>query len=171
MKSALRYLFDPAVQLMNRLPYPRKFAMAGMLFALPLVFVTSQYIALLNERVELSRRELIGNRTVRVLVPLWRVLCEHRQLVSQADGPRGDALAEADRRFRETLTARLDAVTGADEDSLRMLASSARWASLQSKVRRLLSLAQRGDPMLSVEPPLTSRAPVSSNDRKSANEV
>ena len=71
MKTALRYLFDPAVQLMNRLSYPRKFAATGMLFALPLVFVTSQYIAMLNERVEISQRELVGNRAVRSIVPLW----------------------------------------------------------------------------------------------------
>ena len=155
MKTALRYLFDPAVQLMNRLSYPRKFAAAGMLFALPLVFVTSQYIAMLNERVEISQRELAGNRVVRLMVPLWSVLCEHRQLVSGVDAPRHDALAELDRRFREKLEFRLDAVTSADEGCVRLLASSARWASFQSKVRSLLKLATTNDPALSEGPLLT----------------
>ena len=156
MKTALRCLFDPAVQLMNRLSYPRKFAAAGMLFALPLVFVTSQYIAMLNERVEISQRELAGNRAVRSMVPLWRVLCEQRRLVTQTDVPRDDALAEADRRFREKLEFRLDAVTSTDDASARLLASSARWASFQSKVQTLLKLAREGgDPGLSERALLT----------------
>ena len=134
---------------MNRLSYPQKFAVAGMLFALPLVFVTSQYIAMLNERVEISQRELVGSRAVRMLVPLWQVLCEHRRLVTQADAPRDDALVEADHRFREKLEFRLHAVTNTDEECSLLLTSSARWASFQSKVQSLLKLALEGSPGLS----------------------
>ena len=155
MKIALRYLFDPAVQLMNRLSYPRKFAAAGMLFALPLVFVTSQYIVMLNERVEVCQQGLAGNRAVRLMVPLWRVLYEHRQLVTQTGVPRDNALAEADLQFREKLEFNLNAVTSADEDCLSMLGSSARWSSFQSKIRRLLTLAKKGDSALSDGPLLT----------------
>ncbi len=155
MKIALRGLFDPAVRLMNRLSYPRKFAAAGMLFALPLVFVTSQYIAMLNERVEISQRELKGSRAVRLIVPLWRLLCEHRALVTQAGVPRGEALIEADRRFREKLEFRLNAVADADDDCLHLLACSARWASFRPKVENLLKQFREGHPVLSERSLLT----------------
>lgn len=145
MKSTLRRLFDPAVQLMNRLSYPRKFAAAGMLFALPLVFVTSQYIAMLNERVEISRREQAGNRAVRLMVPLWRSLCEHRRLVTQARASQHGVDDAANRRFHEELQAHLTGMTNADEECLEVLSSSARWASFEAKIRSLLSLAQQGD--------------------------
>jgi PAS domain S-box-containing protein len=148
VKIALRDLFDPAVQLMNRLSYPRKFAAAGMLFALPLVFVTSQYIAMLNERVEISQRELAGNRAVRVLVPLWQALCEHRRLLTQASIPRDASLIEANRRFLDKLDFRLKVVLDSDEEIASLFASSARWATLQSKLQSLLNLAGEGNPGL-----------------------
>ena len=155
MKTALSHLFDPAVQLMNRLSYPRKFAAAGMLFALPLVFVTSQYIAMLNERVEISRKELAGSRAVRLMVPLWRVLSDHRQRMTPAGGHRDASLTEADHLFREKLEFRLNAVTSTDEGGLHILGTSARWASFQSKVRTLLDLGKQGDSALSEGPLLT----------------
>ena len=148
MKTALRYLFDPAVQLMNRLSYPRKFAMAGMLFALPLVFVTSQYIAMLNERVEVCQQELAGNRAVRLMVPFWRALCEHRRLVTQARASHDAAEDAAHHWLREELQVHLAAVANADDECLKVLASSARWASFEAKVVTLLDLARQGKPGL-----------------------
>jgi len=155
VKTALRCLFDPAVQLMNRLSYPRKFAVAGMLFAMPLVFVTSQYIAMLSERVEISRREQVGNRAVRLMVPLWRALCEHRRLATPARASHNDAEDAANRRFHEKLRGHLTAVANTDDECLEVLASSARWASFEAKIHSLLGLARQGDPGLFDRPLLT----------------
>ncbi|MBC8113113.1 MAG: PAS domain-containing protein, partial [Candidatus Saccharimonas sp.] len=47
-------------------------------------------------------------------------------------------------RFREKLEFRLNAVASTDDDCVRLLASSARWASFQSKVHTLLRLAREG---------------------------
>ena len=74
MKFGLRSMFDPAVRLMNRLSYPQKFAVAGTLFALPLIIVTGLYIGVLTEKVELAQRAQGGSRALRLMVPIWQTL-------------------------------------------------------------------------------------------------
>jgi signal transduction histidine kinase/DNA-binding response OmpR family regulator len=63
----------PARALMDRLTYPRKFALISVLFALPLAVVMYLLVSEINERIEFSYKEMLGNRYLRPL----RDLSEH----------------------------------------------------------------------------------------------
>ncbi len=140
MKIGLRSPFDPAVWLMNRLSYPQKFAVAGTLFALPLFLVTALYISTLTEKADVSQIAQAGSRALRVMVPIWRTLCDHRRTVLRL--PDGDVagLKEVANLVRDGLDLHLQAVADADEPTRRVLASSARWELFQSKLRTLREL-------------------------------
>ena len=63
----------PARALMDRLTYPRKFALISVLFALPLAVVMYLLVSEINDRIEFSYKEKLGNRYLRPL----RDLSEH----------------------------------------------------------------------------------------------
>lgn len=140
VKFGLRSLFDPAVWLMNRLSYPRKFAVAGTLFALPLLLVTGLYISTLTEKVEVSQQAQAGSRALRMMVPIWRTLCDHRRTVLRLPNNDVSGLKEAVGQVREGLDRQLKRGGDADEPTRRVLASCARWELFQSKLRALRDL-------------------------------
>ena len=137
MKFGLRSMFDPAVRLMNRLSYPQKFAVAGTLFALPLIIVTGLYIGVLTEKVELAQRAQGGSRALRLMVPIWQTLCEHRRLLLRTPEALDEFSTGAGNKLRDGLEQHLNAVEHASEATLRVLASSTRWELFQAKVRAL----------------------------------
>jgi serine phosphatase RsbU (regulator of sigma subunit) len=63
--------FDPAIALMNRLTYPRKFLLISLLFTLPLVLVMYLLLTELSMQREFSQKELYGTTYLR---PLRQVL-------------------------------------------------------------------------------------------------
>ena len=76
--NIIRRGFDPAIRFLNHFTFPRKFFIAGTLVVLPLFFITWQYIETLSDRVEMAQQELVGNRAIRQLIPMWRTLRELR---------------------------------------------------------------------------------------------
>ena len=66
-------ILAPARALMDRLSYPKKFALISILFALPLAVVMYLLVSEINERIEFSYKEMLGNRYLRPL----RELHEH----------------------------------------------------------------------------------------------
>ncbi len=63
----LAKLLSPARWVMDRLTYPRKFALVSLLFLLPLASVMYTLLSEFDERVQFSAKELQGIRYVRVL--------------------------------------------------------------------------------------------------------
>ena len=63
----------PARALMDRLSYPKKFALISVLFALPLAVVMYLLLSEINQRIESTYREMLGGRYLRPL----RNLHEH----------------------------------------------------------------------------------------------
>ena len=63
----------PARSLMDRLSYPKKFALISVLFALPLAVVMYLLVSEINDRIEFAQKEILGNRYLRPL----RGLHEH----------------------------------------------------------------------------------------------
>ena len=59
-QGPVQLLAAPAVALMNRLTYPRKFALISLLFALPLGLVMYLLISEMNDRIEFARKEIQG---------------------------------------------------------------------------------------------------------------
>lgn len=134
---------------MNRLSYPRKFALAGALFALPLIFVMSQNIGMLNERVDATRRELAGIRTIRSLTSLWHTMYDFRASLD-ALPPDSDLVEKSNLllRYQNDLSSHLERTSDIEPEYRWVLQSSARWASLKVKLQMLLDLSRTGDKSL-----------------------
>ncbi|MCI0417141.1 hypothetical protein L0222_30590 [bacterium] len=66
-------ILAPAVAIMNRLKYPQKFALISLCFAIPLATVMFFLISEMNDRIEFSEKEIIGDAYLRPL----RKLLEH----------------------------------------------------------------------------------------------
>ncbi len=84
--------FAPAVGLMNRLTYPRKFLLISVLFALPLALVTVFLFAEINASLDTARRQTEGLRYLTAIQPLFRAVQEQMEaMVSTAAGTDGEA--------------------------------------------------------------------------------
>ena len=66
--------FGPAVALMNRLTYPRKFLLISVLFGLPLALVISLLFAETNQSLDIARRQIVGLRYLSAIQPLFRAV-------------------------------------------------------------------------------------------------
>lgn len=78
---------------MNRLTYPRKFALISLLFAIPLALLSTFYLAEVNGKIAFAQKEISGTQYLRSL----RGLLEHlfqEQLLAQ-DFAGGDVAARA----------------------------------------------------------------------------
>jgi PAS domain S-box-containing protein len=84
--------FAPAVGLMNRLTYPRKFLLISVLFALPLVLVTVFLFAEINASLDTARGQTEGLRYLTAVQPLFRAVQEQMEaMVSTASGDDAEA--------------------------------------------------------------------------------
>jgi PAS domain S-box-containing protein len=129
MKSA----FGPAVALLNRLTYPRKFVLIGLLSALPLGLVTFFLVSELNERIAFSSKEQLGNEYLRPLQKLSSDLRDHRGLTwARADHPE---TAEALRRVEERLQSDLQEVDAVDRRLGTELRTTPLWTAIKGKWR------------------------------------
>ena len=83
----LQLLFAPAVAVMNRLTYPRKFAFLILLSALPLGLVMYLLIVEMNDRIEFAQKEIQGELYLRPLRHLFEHAIQSRELAhAYADG-------------------------------------------------------------------------------------
>src|SRR5262245_7281196 len=84
----LSRFFVPAVGLMNRLTYPRKFVLISVLFAVPLALVTGFLFGEINDSLDIARRQTLGLRYLRGIQPLFRAVLG--QMQATASGPAAD---------------------------------------------------------------------------------
>ena len=70
----------PARALMDRLSYPKKFALISILFALPLGVVMYLLLSEINDRIEFSAKEMLGDRYLRPLRKLHQHAGESHML-------------------------------------------------------------------------------------------
>jgi signal transduction histidine kinase/DNA-binding response OmpR family regulator/HPt (histidine-containing phosphotransfer) domain-containing protein len=73
-------LIAPAVAVMNRLTYPRKFALISLLFVMPLALVMGLLISEINSRIEFAQKEIQGIRYLRPLRHLFEHVLQSRAL-------------------------------------------------------------------------------------------
>ncbi len=90
----LTSVFAPAVGLMNRLTYPRKFLLITVLFGLPLALVIVFLFGEINHSLDIARRQTLGLRYLTAIQPLFRAV--QSQMEASVAGPSGEA-AEAKR--------------------------------------------------------------------------
>src|SRR5687767_3100650 len=108
-------LLRPAVALMNRLSYPKKFALISLLLALPFALVTYLLTREINARIEFSERELDGDKYLR---PLRRMLEHtlHSHLLAQDFSPEDVARKPELRRKLEAVQEDFLLVTAAQKE-------------------------------------------------------
>lgn len=107
MASGIRTLFSPAIRLMNRLNYPRKFAVLGSMVLFAFVVVVYNLYTSLSADIRAARHELEGIARIRTLTHAVQVLQKHRGL---AAGELGGVVAmQPEREAREAqVTAAFD---------------------------------------------------------------
>lgn len=132
----MKELLRPAEWLLNRLSYPRKLALVGLVFLLPLVFFGQRLISVIDADLELDARELHGLRFVHPLKSLMRSVQEHRGITQLAF--HGDPAAP---RQLEELALRIDRqaqiLDGLDAAYGPLFKSSAEWMSLKAEWQAL----------------------------------
>src|SRR5436189_2412184 len=89
-------LLTPAVALMNRLKYPRKFALITLLFLAPLAWVAKEFVGSVNAGIEVAQKEIDGDAYLRPLRGLMEHVPQARRLSIRAT--RGDTAAQVQLR-------------------------------------------------------------------------
>ncbi len=85
-QGPVQRLAGPAVALMNRLTYPRKFAVISLLFALPLGLAMYSLVVQMNDRIEFARKEIQGDQYFRPLQRLFEHVLQSRVLARSYAG-------------------------------------------------------------------------------------
>lgn len=126
-------IFKPAILLMNRLKYLKKFGLIFMLFLLPLTMIMVFYTIQLNDNIKTSKSQLVGlhyNVAVRSLIQHTQ---QHRGLVSVY---LGGNISLKDQITQKQLDIKKD-ITSIDELDAKygtMLLSSAHWKDIKSQL-------------------------------------
>jgi PAS domain S-box-containing protein len=127
-------LLLPAVRLMNRLSYPRKFVLISVLFLAALGVVMSFMLLEFGKNIEFTAREIEGTRYLRPLIVLYRDAGEARRL--------SRAFARGDKAIRPEVNRKLEAI----ETALRKVeAVDAELGALMDSTSRVKPLRKNWD--------------------------
>jgi signal transduction histidine kinase len=132
-------LFSPAVRVMNRLRYPLKFMLVGLLLLIPTIVLLTQYIGSINHDIRFAADEQLGLEYNAPIVDLLQALQEHALYSGLVQDGRGqeysDDLQAAAILVRERMNA-AEAVNARLGDRLR---ASDEFAVMRAGVLLLLS--------------------------------
>jgi methyl-accepting chemotaxis protein len=123
----MRFLFAPAISLMNRLRYVARFVLLGIVGAVAIGILLSQLIFKLTESITATQSELQGIQTVKPLQKLIQVMQQHRGLSSGVIN--GDATLAEKRAAKEKDVAA--ALTAVEATLAGPLAQAPEWAALK----------------------------------------
>ena len=139
-------LFTPAIRLLNRLRYPQKFALVGLLMLLPLLLVMNEYIKAENDVIDFAGKEQIGLKYAAPLIQLFEDLQQHWGLANasiagdQTLAPQitqNDAAIKADFQAIDTVDAQYGAALGT---SASWATLKAQWNSMESGMGSMMSM-------------------------------
>ncbi|MBZ0316080.1 MAG: response regulator [Anaerolineae bacterium] len=74
--------FAPAIALMNRLKYPAKFSLIGLLLLLPLAFSLNQYLRQINKDIDFANKEQVGLEYNEPVLTLLQHIQQHAALAT-----------------------------------------------------------------------------------------
>jgi signal transduction histidine kinase/DNA-binding response OmpR family regulator len=78
-------IFKPSIRLMNRLRYPQKFVLVGLVLLLPLIIVFVQYLSTTSTTINFSSRERLGVQVLAPLADLLQHIEQHRVMTAEAN--------------------------------------------------------------------------------------
>ena len=127
--------FAPAIRLLNRLTYPRKFGLIALLFGLPLGLAMFFLVSELNHRIAFSAKEQLGTEYLRPLQRFSADLRERRgQIWSRANQKDASLdLSRVDIRLQDDVVA-IDVV---DRNLGQILRTSPLWLQIKNEWRSL----------------------------------
>src|SRR4051812_15489635 len=76
----MQAIFSPAIALMNRLKYPQKFLLLGLLLLLPTIVLMRAYVLQVNSSIDLSTKMWPGLNYNKTLVGFLRGVQQHEAL-------------------------------------------------------------------------------------------
>lgn len=127
----MKTLLAPAIALMNRLKYPQKFVLVGLLLVLPLIVVLYQFMVQIQKDLDFAAKERSGLVFNEPLVQVLQVVQQHRGLAN--------AYLNGDTTFRDALLARqgeiiplIERVNTAERDLGGILGTATRWATIKT---------------------------------------
>lgn len=132
MKTLLR----PVMFLLNRLSYPRKLALIGLVFFLPFLVAGYLLVSETSARISFAERELAGLQSFLPLKKLMRIAQEHRgaaQLALHGDPDAPQRLDELEQMADEVIQ-ELDAF---DAEFGQTMKSSVEWGQVKSRWNNL----------------------------------
>lgn len=127
-------MFAPAVKLLNRLTYPRKFGLIALLFGLPLAMVTLFLVTELNGRIAFSAKERLGTEYLRPVQKFAADLRDRRGLTWNRSG-RPNAPEEL-RRIEEVLSRDVQDIDTVDRRLGARLGTTSLWNEIKDQWRR-----------------------------------
>jgi serine phosphatase RsbU (regulator of sigma subunit) len=120
------------IHLMNRLSYPQKFTLIGLLFAMPLAWVTYLLISEINIRIEFTQKEIYGNEYLRPLRQLREYIPQLQILNYQRLNPSlGNSQTAAD--LEAKINANFQALENTDRRLSRILDTREKFDLLYKK--------------------------------------
>ena len=129
----MQALFSPAVALMNRLGYSRKFGVMGLLVAVALAVLMYNLHLRLDQTIQASRTELLGIETLKPVERLIQTTQQHRGLSSGVLNG-NEAMKEA-RAAKEKEIA--DVINGVEARLKPELANGEAWRQIKSGWERI----------------------------------
>ncbi|MDB5082315.1 MAG: luxQ 1 [Chloroflexi bacterium] len=78
----MKFLFNPAITLMNRLKYRQKFVLITLLLVMPLAMVLFLLLSVIDEGTSMAQKEIYGTRYLRPLRLLLEYLPEEKMLAN-----------------------------------------------------------------------------------------
>src|SRR5260221_14621965 len=131
----LNELFAPIVRLMNRLKYPQKFLLVGLVLVLPLGIVLSQYIAQSNIVIDFAAKEQLGLAYNTPLVAFLQDVEQYAGLIyanSEGDDAFKAKLAPTMAQKQSEVEDDIRAMDGVQEKLGQRLAIGTRWDDIKS---------------------------------------
>ncbi len=137
----MKALFAPGITLMNRLKYPQKFLLVGLMLVLPLIVVMRAYLLKVNEDINFSAKEQLGLQFDQPLVDFLQIVQQHEALsiaIVNGDTSFNDQLASNEAAADKVILA----VDNADKQVGAALLASDEWAQIKKQWADLKSANQ-----------------------------
>src|SRR5689334_21569578 len=101
----MRVFFAPATALMNRLMYPQKFVLIGLVLLLPLAWVLNQYVGMANDDIQFTETERIGVQYLEPLRGLLIAVQTHMEINAAArhDSSFNKALVQSEQEIEDQI--------------------------------------------------------------------
>jgi methyl-accepting chemotaxis protein len=128
----MKKLFKPAMSLMNRLKYPKKFAVIFLIFLIPITSLLTLETKQLNEDVNMSNKQRNGLQYSVAIRTLVQQVQQHRGLAAIYLGGKVETKDNVDKKQLDIQSA-IEKVDELDSKYGKDLSTTASWNSLKSE--------------------------------------